>query len=85
MVTLSLECEAGHTFEGWYDSMDNYEVALQRGELCCPVCDSEFVMRRSSTRSMVGQALMSLARKIKDQGQLQSDQSGGLYFKVYLN
>ena len=85
MYTLSLECEAGHTFEGWYDSADDYEATLQRGELCCPVCDSEFVMRQSSSATFAGKALMALARKIKSDEQLDADKSGGLYFKVYLN
>lgn len=85
MYTLSLECEAGHTFEGWYDSVDDYEAVLQRGELCCPVCDSEFVMRQSSARSFSGKALMNLARNIKNEELVETDKSGGLYFKVYLN
>lgn len=85
MVTLSLECEAGHAFEGWYDSADDYEAALERGELCCPLCDSEFIMRKSSARSLAGQALMNLARKIKNDEHLEADKAGGLYFKLFLD
>ena len=85
MVILSLECEAGHAFEGWYDSADDYEAALQRGELCCPVCDSEFVMRKSSAHSLAGHALMNLARKIKSDRHLETDKAGSLYFKLLLD
>lgn len=85
MYTLSLECEAGHAFEGWYDSADDYEATLQRGELCCPVCDSEFVMRKSSAKSFSGKALMNLARKIKRDELLETDKAGGLYFKLFLD
>ncbi len=85
MYTLELECEAGHAYEGWYDSVEDYEATLQRGELCCPVCDSEFVMRKSSAHSNSGRALMNLARKIKSDELREGDKVGGLYFKVLLD
>lgn len=84
MYTLSLECEAGHTFEGWYDSAEDYEAVLNRGELCCPVCDSEFVMRSSSIKSLAGRALMHLARRIKVEEE-DKDSAGNLYFKLFLD
>lgn len=85
MYTLELECEAGHRFEGWYDSAQDYEGALNRGELCCPVCDSEFIMRRSSAKSLPGKALMNLARRLKVQEHSEKDQAGSLYFKLLLD
>ena len=85
MYTVELECEAGHCFEGWYDSVDNYEAALNQGELSCPVCDSEFIMRRDSAQTLPGRALMDIARKIKNEEQKDQDRAGNQYFKLFLD
>lgn len=83
MYSLELVCEVGHSFEGWYDSAEDYEAVLSRGELSCPVCDSEFIMRKSSADSPAGKNLMNLARKIK-KDEL-GDVVGNLYFKLFLD
>ena len=82
---MELECEVGHCFEGWYDSVDNYEAALNQAELCCPVCDSEFIMRRNSAQTLAGRALMALARKIRQEEQKGQDHAGNQYFKLLLD
>lgn len=48
LKVFDLECEHGHVFEGWFSSRDSYEEQLQRGLLCCPVCDSHQVNRKLS-------------------------------------
>ena len=85
MYTVELECESGHSFEGWYDSVEGYEARLNEGNLSCPVCDSEFIMRKSSAKSAAGKALMNLARKIRSESQGHQDQAGSLYFKLFLD
>lgn len=85
MYTIELECESGHAFEGWYDSAEDYESHL--GGLSCPVCDSEFVMRRSSVKTAAGKMLMNLARKIKN-GEREAehkDQAGSLFFRLLVD
>ncbi|HRL20195.1 MAG TPA: DUF1178 family protein [Alcaligenes sp.] len=55
LKVFDLECEHGHVFEGWFSSRDSYEEQLQRGVLCCPVCDSRQVNRKlSAPRINVG-------------------------------
>ncbi|MBL4818511.1 MAG: DUF1178 family protein [Deltaproteobacteria bacterium] len=83
MYTVKLECEQSHAFEGWYDSAKDYEERLNT--LSCPVCDSEFVMRKSSAQSKVGKHLMSLAREIKHERAQGQDRAGSQYFKVLLD
>jgi hypothetical protein len=35
---LSLRCEAGHGFEGWFGSEDDYRDQHARGLVTCPLC-----------------------------------------------
>lgn len=55
LKVFDLECEHGHVFEGWFSSRDSYDEQLQKGLLCCPVCDSRQVSRKlSAPRINVG-------------------------------
>ncbi len=85
MYTVILECDSGHAFEGWFDSVEDYEARLEQTGFSCPVCDSEFVMRKSSAHSKPGRALMELARRIRHQSDRGIDQSGSQYFKLLLD
>ena len=85
MYTVELECDSDHTFEGWFDSLEDYEARLLEVGFSCPVCDSEFVMRRSSAKSSAGRALMALARRIRQESSAGVDQSGSQYFKLLLD
>ena len=38
MKVLDLRCGAGHAFEGWFASEDDYGSQRERGLLDCPVC-----------------------------------------------
>ena len=38
MKVLDLRCGAGHGFEGWFASEDDYGSQRERGLLDCPVC-----------------------------------------------
>lgn len=48
MLVLNLACEAGHAFEGWFDSSEDCREQQARGLLSCPLCGSARVERRPS-------------------------------------
>ena len=48
MKVLDLRCAAGHAFEGWFASEDDYGSQRERGLLDCPVCGNAEVMRLPS-------------------------------------
>lgn len=41
MYIVDLECEGGHKFEGWYDSAAELQELEARGEVTCPLCESQ--------------------------------------------
>ena len=48
MKVLNLRCGAGHVFEGWFASEDDYASQCERGLLDCPVCGRAEVARLPS-------------------------------------
>jgi hypothetical protein len=48
MKVLDLRCGAGHAFEGWFASEEDYGSQRERGLLDCPVCGDATVMRLPS-------------------------------------
>jgi hypothetical protein len=39
MIVFDLECSpAGHRFEGWFASSNDFAEQLERGLVCCPAC-----------------------------------------------
>jgi len=48
MKVLDLRCGAGHGFEGWFASEDDYGSQRERGLLDCPVCGNAEVVRLPS-------------------------------------
>jgi len=48
MKVLDLRCGAGHAFEGWFASEDDYGSQRDRGLLDCPVCGNAEVTRLPS-------------------------------------
>lgn len=48
MKVLDLRCGAGHAFEGWFASEDDYGSQRERGLLDCPVCGNADVSRLPS-------------------------------------
>ncbi len=48
MKVLDLRCGAGHPFEGWFASEDDYGSQRERGLLDCPVCGNADVVRLPS-------------------------------------
>jgi len=48
MKVLDLRCGAGHAFEGWFASEEDYGSQRERGLLDCPVCGDATVLRLPS-------------------------------------
>ena len=48
MKVLDLRCAAGHAFEGWFASEQDYGTQRERGLLDCPVCGNAEVVRLPS-------------------------------------
>ncbi len=48
MKVLDLRCGAGHAFEGWFASEDDYGSQRGRGLVDCPVCGNADVARLPS-------------------------------------
>jgi hypothetical protein len=48
MKVFDLGCEAGHAFEGWFGSEDDYARQKQGGLLECPFCASRDINKRLS-------------------------------------
>lgn len=40
MISFSLSCSNGHTFDGWFRNGDDFEAQKQRNLVACPVCNS---------------------------------------------
>ena len=43
MIRFSLVCDAGHAFEGWFASNDDYDRQAKMGLVACAVCGSAHV------------------------------------------
>ncbi|MGV3680941.1 MAG: DUF1178 family protein [Acidovorax sp.] len=55
MKVLDLHCHAGHVFEGWFASEDDFQGQNQRGLVQCPFCgDSGISKRLSAPRLNLG-------------------------------
>lgn len=48
LIVIDLQCEDGHTFEGWFASSDAFEEQLAQGLVTCPSCGNGRVRRRPS-------------------------------------
>lgn len=55
MIVFDLLCAAGHRFEGWFGSADDFASQKKRRLLECPTCGSAGVKRvPSATRANLG-------------------------------
>jgi hypothetical protein len=46
MIRYALACAAGHEFEGWFSSSEDYDDQSARHLVSCPVCDSHEVRKQ---------------------------------------
>jgi len=49
MIAYDLQCDAGHTFEGWFEDEKAYTGQKRKGLLSCPICNTGAVRRVPST------------------------------------
>lgn len=48
LKVFNLQCDAGHLFEGWFGSHDDYDAQQARGLVTCPMCQSAQVQKMPS-------------------------------------
>ena len=48
LKVFNLQCDAGHLFEGWFGSHDDYDAQQERGLVSCPMCHSAQVKKMPS-------------------------------------
>lgn len=48
LKVFNLQCDAGHLFEGWFGSHDDYDSQQARGLITCPICQSAHVQKMPS-------------------------------------
>jgi hypothetical protein len=53
MIRYSLSCDAGHSFDGWFQGFDGFEDQLNRGLVACPHCQSARVTKAIMAPSVV--------------------------------
>lgn len=57
MKVLDLECANGHTFEGWFASIDTYVDQCAHSLVACPACgDANITRKLSAPRLSLGAA-----------------------------
>ena len=45
MIVFDLHCDAGHVFEAWFGSSQDYEAQRARELVRCPMCDSAAISK----------------------------------------
>ena len=48
MKVFNLCCSNGHSFEGWFDSLEDFADQCRRGLVSCPICGSKQIEKRPS-------------------------------------
>jgi hypothetical protein len=48
MKVLDLQCQHGHSFEGWFGSENDFQSQLTRGLVQCPICDDAKISKKLS-------------------------------------
>ena len=48
LKVFNLQCDAGHLFEGWFGSHDDYDAQQARGLISCPMCQSAQIKKMPS-------------------------------------
>lgn len=74
MIVFDLECSNGHTFEGWFDSLDSFGDQKERGLVVCPYCEdtevkkvlSPVAVKKSSSSARVPQPRIDYKRLARE-------------------
>lgn len=54
MIRYALACEAGHAFESWFRSSDDFDTQSRRGLVSCPHCGSGRVGKQIMAPALKG-------------------------------
>ncbi len=54
MIAYDLQCQNGHTFEGWFEDARAFKKQQKTNLIACPVCDDTLVTRIPSTFAIKG-------------------------------
>jgi hypothetical protein len=54
MIRYALSCAAGHEFEGWFSSSDDFDAQSARNLVSCPMCDSHEVRKQIMAPALAG-------------------------------
>jgi len=54
MIAYDLQCQNGHTFEGWFEDAKAFKKQQKTKLIACPVCDDTLVTRIPSTFAIKG-------------------------------
>ncbi len=65
MKVFNLQCEDGHSFEGWFRSEDDFISQNTKGLLACPMCENNIINRMPSAAHI--QSTKSRSSNSKDQ------------------
>ncbi|BEQ14033.1 DUF1178 family protein [Desulfoferula mesophila] len=49
MIVFDLQCDQGHSFEGWFDDLKDLQQQIKKGLVSCPVCGGSQVRRVPSS------------------------------------
>jgi len=70
---FDLCCDAGHLFEGWFASQEEFDAQSQADKIDCPLCGSVLVRRRpSASRLNLGASAQPAAAAVPAGSQLQT-------------
>jgi len=63
MIVFDLTCKNDHTFEGWFEDKQSFELQKERGFLNCPVCECPEVYQTPTTFGIIKSQGSALRKK----------------------
>ena len=54
MIAFDLQCDNGHTFEGWFEDNKAFERQNKKKMIACPACNSTAITKLPSTFAIKG-------------------------------
>lgn len=83
MKIFDLQCGAGHRFEGWFASSEDYAAQRARGLVGCPACGGHEIERvPSATRFNTGAPAPAPDAKRTEEGRDTTAQAEKLYARL---
>ena len=66
MIRYDLSCDRNHGFEAWFRNSGDYDQQLAEGDLLCPICGSDAVIKTLMAPS-IGRARSGPRQRVPDQ------------------